>query len=67
MVLSVGILPFAAVDCDLEDGEFEIDIDGLDWDHCGSHWCDDGYYYDDYYYSDYYYDDYYYEPWDWWF
>jgi len=58
MVLAVGVLPFAAVDCDLEDGEFEIDIDGWDRHGCDDYWCDDGYYY---------YDDDYYEPWEWWF
>ena len=28
MVLSAGILPAATIDCDLEDGELELDIDG---------------------------------------
>ena len=61
LILAVGVLPFATVDCDLEDGEFDIDID--DWDrNCGGYYCDDGYYYEEYYY-----DDYYYDPWDWWF
>ena len=62
MVMAVGVLPFAAVDCDLDDGEFEIDIDGWGRHGCDDYWCDDGYYYDDYYY-----DDYYYDPWEWWF
>lgn len=61
MVLAVGVLPFATVDCDLEDGEFQFDLDGLNWNRCDSYWCNDGYYYEDYYYDDYY------DPWSWWF
>jgi len=55
MILAVGVLPVAAVDCDLEDGEFEIDIDG--WHDCDDDWCSGGYYYEEYYY----------DPWGWWY
>jgi len=65
LVLTVGVLPFAAVDCDLEDGELEFDIDGLGRHGYDDYWYDDCY--DDCWYEEeyYYYDDYY-EPWDWW-
>lgn len=61
LILSVGIMPMATLDCDLEDGELEFDLDG--W-HGYGH---DDYWHDDYGYEEeyYYYDDYY-EPWDWW-
>lgn len=55
MILAGGFLTGADVDCDLEDGEFEIE--GLSWPRL----YDDSYYeevyYEDYYYEDYYYDD----------
>lgn len=57
LVITVGVLPVATIDCDFDDGELDIDIDG--WHRHG---------HDDYWYNDvYYYEDYYYEPWGWWF
>ena len=56
MVLSLGILPAIGMECDLEDGELEWEIDDVGWyDDC--YYCDDDYYYyeevvyDPWYYS----------------
>ena len=47
LVTSLGLLAGADIECDLEDGEIEIDLDGRH--HYDSYW--DEYYYEDYYYS----------------
>ncbi len=59
MVLSLGLLTGADVECDLEDGEIEFDLPSFDLHH-------DDVYYDDVHYHDVYYDDWYYEPCDFW-
>jgi hypothetical protein len=43
MVLSFAALPGAGVECELDDGELEIDLDGIDLDF------DHGHHYDFYY------------------
>jgi hypothetical protein len=56
MILTMGCVAGAGVECDFEDGEFEFDLPDIDF--------VDGYYdgyHDDYYYEEvYYYDDWWY-------
>jgi len=54
LALLVGLLPLAAIDCDLEDGELEFDLDGFGWHDDCAYDCGGGYFY---------YEDVYYEPW----
>jgi hypothetical protein len=51
VIMSACLLTGSEVDCDLEDGEFEIDLE------------DFGYFDDEYVYEEYYYEEYYYDPW----
>jgi len=52
MIVSACLLTGSEIDCDWEDGEFEVDFDDFDF------W-DDGYIVEEYYYEDYYYDPWY--------
>ena len=55
LILSMGLLAGGDIECDLDDGELEIDLDGIR--------LYDDYYYDDYYYDEVYYEDVWYDPW----
>lgn len=52
LIVSVFFLPGSDIECDLEDGEFELDLPSLDFDRD----------YDDGYWDVWYYEDVYYEP-----